>query len=284
MDNKVFQALAAVLSGGRPVIHHNTFIVGGTALLDWWYANEPIVRGMDQILEEPRITKDVDLGIERKTLQVAGDPDALRDALQSGGWSQNPQRLYIWTHPIWGDITIEILAHKEQGDNGNAIWIRNEENEKAVMACATLKRLEPLHGLLELCRHESIAPYGLCRFNQLGLLLAKIVAISNVIEEFISAERERRPAKEYCERIGKDRYDALLLLDLSVRRGITGISARQAMERHRVELEEDLRRLEFLQGGIPGLVPAEEHVGLRILSITLDQWLAEIGPSRPMHR
>jgi hypothetical protein len=279
IDNRVFEALAELLASA-PVISGNVFIVGGTALWDWWYATEPSVRMAGGSLDEPRITKDVDLGIERRTLQVAGDPNALRSALVANGWKQLEPTSYIWTHPRGDGITIELLAHRDPGDQGQSIWIRDDMEEKVLRACATLTRLEPIHGLLEECRHESIMQFRIGRFSQLGLLLAKIVAIANVLNEFDLAERERRRPKQFTDRIGKDRYDALLLLNLSVRAGLTNLGSRRAMDEHYEAIKEEVMAVLILRKAVPSLLPASEHAGLRELAHAMAQWLDEIA--RPL--
>ena len=116
-----------------------------------------------------------------KTVQVAGDPVALRKALTDNGWKPE-EASFIWGNPAWGEITVELLAYTEGGDKpGSPVWIKDGANAKIVKACATLKRLEPTHGLLEPCRHPSIAAFQVYRFTQLGLLLAKVVAIGQWI-------------------------------------------------------------------------------------------------------
>lgn len=131
-DDRVFDALRQLLLAA-PVIRKNVFIVGGTALWDWWYAIIPSVRHSGGDLEEPRFTKDIDLGVERKTVQVAGHPEALRKALEDNGWRQQQEGSFIWENPAWGEITVELLVYTDVGDNPGSpirIRIRNSSNVK----------------------------------------------------------------------------------------------------------------------------------------------------------
>ena len=276
MDNQVFGALRELLLAA-PVINRNVFIVGGTALWDWWYDAAPLVHRAGGFLEEPRITKDLDLSVERQTIQVAGDPEALRVALVDNGWSQIKANAFVWSHPKWKEVTIEILTHKNRDEQVRPVWIRDKNENKVIQACSTLKRLEPLHGLLEECRHESIAEFRISRFTQLGLLLSKLVAIANVLQEFREAERENREPRSVIDRLGKDRYDALLLLRRSVRSGIVGLSARYAMNEHSPVIDEELASILILQKSIPAKVPANERDHLLELSHVVDQWLGELN-------
>lgn len=279
-DDRVFAAMRQLLAAA-PTIRNNIFIVGGTALWDWWYATIPAIRSSGGELEEPRITKDIDLGVERKTVQVAGDPEALRKALSDNGWRPKEEGSFIWSNQAWGEITVELLAYTEGGDKpGSPVWIRDGANARIVKACATLKRLDPTHGLLEPCRHPSIAEFQVYRFTQLGLLLSKVVAIASVLNEYRDAKREHRDPKDFCERLGKDRHDALLLLRVQepVRRGITGLQAMDAIRQHRRSIVDELADICGLQRAIPDLVPADQHAGLRELSFALHQWLDEVSP------
>ncbi len=279
-DDRVFDALRQLLLAA-PVIRKNVFIVGGTALWDWWYAIIPSVRHSGGDLEEPRFTKDIDLGVERKTVQVAGHPEALRKALEDNGWRQQQEGSFIWENPAWGEITVELLAYTDVGDNpGSPIWIRDSSNAKIVKACATLRRLDPTHGLLEPCRYPGIAEFQVCRFTQIGLLLSKAIAIVSVLDEYREAKRENRDPKKFCERLGKDRFDALLLLRVQepVRLGITGLQASEAMRQHRKSIEHEIADICQLQRSIPELVPDGEHDGLRELSYAFEQWLMEVTP------
>jgi hypothetical protein len=208
MDDGVFRALQELLEIA-PNIQRSIFLVGGTAMWDWWYATEPSLRARDVILEEPRITKDLDLGVERRALQIAGDPSLLRIALEQRGWRLREQLSFVWVNERWTGITIELLAHINPGETGGStVWVRDTQNARVLRACATLRRLAPLDGLLEDCRHPTIAVYRLSRLTQLGLLLSKLIAIVVVLDELVLAEREQRPPMTFCARLGKDLRDA----------------------------------------------------------------------------
>ena len=272
MDDQVFFALQELLKSA-PGIPAGVFLVGGTAMWDWWYVTAPPLRAVDIVLEEPRITQDVDLGMERRALQLAGDPAVLKAALTGTGWIQVPQKEFIWTNARWGNVTIELLASVGPGEpGGQPVWVKDADRAKVLKACATLTRLDPMQGLLEECRHPSIAVYRLARLTQLGLLLSKLIAVSVVLEEFSQAERERRAPSMFCARLGKDRHDALLLLGLSVRAGLSHYAARTALQPRRGLLEEDMHRIIALTRRIPDLVPTSEQLHLRELSAAVDQW------------
>jgi hypothetical protein len=276
MDTLIFGALRELLTAA-PMIQKSVFIVGGTALWDWWYATEPTIRRSGGILEEPRITKDIDVGVERRTLQVAGDPVALRDALTENGWVTPHPHAFSWSNLRWEGITIEPLVQKEPGDKpGSVVWIRDEHDAKVVRACATLTRLGTFQDLLEECRHESISEFRIARFSQLGLLLSKIIAVANVLSEFRAAERENRSPKAYCERLGKDRHDALLLLGVAVRRGITGLAARKAMDHHRTAIDDDLAIVAQAGRLVPKAILPQDRSGVTELAYAIEQWLAEV--------
>jgi hypothetical protein len=274
MDDGVFRALQELLEIA-PNIQRGVFLVGGTTMWDWWYATEPSLRAKDVILEEPRITKDLDLGVERRAVQIAGDPSLLRQALERRGWQLREQLSFVWVNARWTDITIELLAHINPGETGGStVWVRDAQNTRVLRACATLRRLAPLDGLLEDCRHPTIAVFRLSRLTQLGLLLSKLIAIVVVLDELVLAEREQRPPMTYCTRLGKDLRDALQLLGGAVRPGLSNYSSRAAMQQHRKVLEDDLLRIIALSRSIPASVQPELIYQLQELGNALDQWLA----------
>ncbi len=223
------------------------------------------------ILEEPRITKDLDLGVERRAVQIAGEPTRLRQALGDLGWRLQEPLSYIWINERWRDITIELLVHINPGESGGStVWVKDAQSTKVLRACATLKRLAPLDGLLEECRHPTIAAFRLSRLSQLGLLLSKLIVV--VLDEIVLAEHERRPPMTYCTRLGKDVRDALLLLGGAVRPGLSNYCAQSALQHHRKVLEDDLQRIIALSRSLPTGVQQPLALQLQELGNAIDQW------------
>jgi glycine cleavage system protein P-like pyridoxal-binding family len=101
--------------------------------------------------------------------------------------------------------------------------------------------------------------------------------VANVLTEFSKAEKENRSAGDYCERLGKDRHDALLLLDVAVRRGITGLASRKTVNHHWRAIEEEITIVAEVNKFVPRLVPKQEISGISQMAYAVNQWLVELN-------
>lgn len=176
-----------------------------------------------------RTTEDIDVVI------VDVNDRGWGDALQSGGWTRHPEKVFRWTSPAQAEQThchIDLLG--QYGGQGGGSVIRQANywgGPNGAYICRVLRSYQGQRKfpslLVEPFWDPYMKSYEWVRLNHMGLVLSKISAVALVIK---NGDEEHRAGLTPRSRLLKDLQDVGRLLHPEVALEVSGWHAQAILE------------------------------------------------------